>query len=101
VSRLPAENAVSWGAVKIYATTLPRGWDKGAKCRGSNTDINTWIFTPWFGTKVRQRHLDLKAQYCDNGCPIRQQCLQFGKQTHSTGLFGGEFLDEGKILNGL
>jgi hypothetical protein len=99
VSRLPAEGVgVSFsvgGGVKIHTTTLPRGWDKDALCRDSDTDIDTWIIDMWDGRIPTKRQWKLKKEYCDK-CPIKSDCKQFGKETQSTGLFGGVFLDEGK-----
>lgn len=96
MSRLPTRHTV-----KIYATTLPRGWDEGKLCKGegeTKEDLERWIFTPWDGRNPNKIHLAMRDGFCRAGCPVLPQCLQFGQETKSTGIFGGEFLDEGRIV---
>lgn len=83
--------------VKIYPTSLPRGWDDEAFCKGSDTDPDDWVFDPGHGVGPSKLHRRLKKQYCDR-CHIRKDCKKFGVETHSTGLFGGVFLDDGQVV---
>ncbi len=36
--------------------------------------------------------------FCDP-CPVRATCLAYGKQTHSTGIFGGHRLEFGRTAD--
>lgn len=76
-------------------TTVPYGWQEHGNCHGCE-DID-FAFDP-YSSEPSKYQLKIKAEFCDAGCPVKSKCLQFGVETKSTGLFGGEFLDEGEIL---
>lgn len=77
-------------------TTVPYGWQESGNCHGCD-DID-FSFDPYHGKKPTKHQLSIKQEFCDDDCPVRGKCLIFGIETKSTGLFGGEFLDEGKVL---
>lgn len=77
-------------------TTIPYGWQEEGNCN-SRDDID-FSFDPWHGRKPTPYQILIRDQFCEQDCPVKDKCLTFGVETKSTGLFGGEFLDEGKIL---
>lgn len=81
--------------VRIHQTTIPYGWQLRGKCAGNDTE--DFIFDPYHGRHPTKYHLQLKANFCDQ-CKVAGKCKQFAIETKSTGLFGGVFLDEGKIV---
>lgn len=53
-----------------------------------------WWF-PEFGDKKEQTRNTKKAKLICNTCKVKKQCLKFGEQTGSCGIWGGLSLDRG------
>jgi hypothetical protein len=53
-----------------------------------------WWF-PEFGDKKEQTRNTKKAKLICNTCQVKKQCLKFGEQTGSCGIWGGLSLDRG------
>lgn len=67
-------------------------WYAQAACRGMPTE---WWF-PELGMPDRQRRNFYKAKAICADCPVKEQCLKYGKETGSMGLWGGVTLQHGR-----
>jgi hypothetical protein len=69
--------------------------DEPTKCEGLDPNL---FFDSYeesvLSNKVLARQVD--KTYCFQ-CPVMQQCLESGIKSKSTGVWGGVYLDEGKV----
>lgn len=63
-------------------------WQMRKACTPEQADL----FFPEGIREIKQRAW---ASICD-GCPVRRECLEFGDERRSTGVFGGVYLEEGR-----
>lgn len=61
-------------------------WQDEAAC----ADTNLYAFTP--PSQKDYTKNQAWRPFCD-GCPVAKQCLQFGRESDSQGLWGGVYLD--------
>lgn len=73
---------------------LDNSWRDGAKCRGADAEL----FVPDLHmindprAKIRLKHLvENAATYCAI-CPVKEECLAYGRASRSYGVFGGVLL---------
>lgn len=71
-------------------------WQDEAACREKPRDL---FFDAYENGSVAKR--ESIKNICKRNCPVKDQCLAFGKATRSTGVFGGEYLKQGKPYHGL
>jgi hypothetical protein len=74
----------------------PPPWLRTAPCKGAPVDA----FVPDISVPVHgvgRRVPDVVGELCP-GCPVRTQCLSYGRATGSTGWWGGHLLLRGKSL---
>lgn len=83
----------------IPFTHIFDGWMDKAKCRNTPDNFfpnlstrslrnnNTNGTEEWYQEKV----IPLQIKYC-NKCPVAQQCLEYGLDTGSEGIWGGQLL---------
>jgi hypothetical protein len=78
----------------------PLIWMENARCRGLDPNL----FVPSFNPKTRQGPPPEAFRVCNgddtkwNGtCPVRKECLAYGKQHNATGCFGGKALYNGRV----
>jgi hypothetical protein len=70
-----------------------------ARCRGLDPNL----FVPSFDPRTRQGPPPEAFAVCNGNeeiptpCPVRKQCLAYGKAQNATGCFGGKPLYYGKI----
>lgn len=72
-------------------------WIEKAHC--SNNDIPTQTFFEKFekGDSYTKRKV---VAICESLCPVKEECQQYGIATKSSGIFGGEYLDNGRVVRG-
>lgn len=77
---------------------IDEDWKENAPCKGY-----TQLFFP---AKTRVRSVGVKKitktvkkMFCD-GCPVRKECLAYGRKTGSWGVFGGEYMENGRVKCG-
>jgi WhiB family redox-sensing transcriptional regulator len=63
---------------------------KDALCKGAPQD---WFFPEFSGN---HRGIRQAKQLCST-CPVSDKCLEYGKETLSSGVWGGITLDRGNI----
>ena len=63
---------------------------KDALCKGAPQD---WFFPEFSGN---HRGIRQAKQLCST-CPVSEQCLAYGVETNSSGVWGGITLDRGNI----
>jgi len=73
-------------ARRFFLSDAPEPDWTGASCQGLSPQESHQYF---FGDDV-----ELGKKLCAD-CPLAQKCLEYGKATHSVGLFGGVVLDMG------
>jgi hypothetical protein len=70
-------------------------WRRRGLCAGLPSHYDAAVDTK------RGRATQVSEQFIQTlctGCPVRGECLSFGVQTRSTGIFGGERLEFGRTL---
>lgn len=79
---------------------LDNSWRDRARCRGVDADV----FIPDLNVlndpraKIRLKNfVENAVSHCE-GCPVKQECLEYGRSTHSHGVFGGVLLRPRKRL---
>ena len=78
----------------------PLIWMEDARCRGMDPNL----FVPSFDPKTRQGPPPEAFRVCNGDdeykaapCPVRAECLAYGKAQGATGCFGGRPLYYGKV----
>jgi len=80
-------------------TDDPLAWMEDARCRGLDPNL----FVPSFDPKTRQGPPPEAFLVCNGSketpspCPVRVQCLAYGKKNGASGCFGGLPLYNGKV----
>lgn len=69
-----------------WERSAPLAWQDEAACAGTNL----YAFTP--PSQKDYTKNQAWRPFCD-GCPVAKQCLQFGRESDSQGLWGGVYLD--------
>ena len=71
---------------------LPDDWRNEALCAGSDTEN---FFDKYELSQVAARETDRMCM----SCPVVKGCFDYGVQTESYGVWGGVFLNEGRLDN--
>jgi hypothetical protein len=76
----------------------PLDWMEHARCRGLDPNL----FVPDFDPKTRQGPPPEAFLVCNGDvehgpCPVRRECLAYGKNQKATGCFGGMPLYYGRV----
>lgn len=72
-------------------------WIDKAHCANNN------VSTVTFFEKYEKGDVKTKEKIvamCESVCPVTEQCLSYGMDTKSTGLFGGHYIENGRIVRG-
>ena len=73
---------------------LDNSWRERAACRGVPSDdfVPPYYMVNNPRAKIRlKKFVEEAAEHC-GGCPVRQECLEYGRATKSFGVFGGVLL---------
>lgn len=68
-------------------------WRDLASCNGIDSDSTGIFFEEYETDPVVARETDV---FCLS-CPVARQCFQYGKETKSEGVWGGVYLENGKV----
>ena len=77
----------------------PLAWMDRARCRGLDPNL----FIPSFDPGTRQGPPREAFLVCNGSpeepkpCPVRRECLAYGKEQNATGCFGGRALYNGRV----
>jgi len=72
-------------------------WMDKAHCANNN------VSTVTFFEKYEKGNIKTKEKIvamCDSICSVNEQCLEYGIATKSTGLFGGHYMENGRLVRG-
>lgn len=73
-------------------STMDEEWKADAKCRDTETSV---FFNDFEKGRIEDRKVIL--EFC-NDCPVKQDCFDYGRKTHSYGVYGGSYMYRGKPL---
>ena len=70
-------------------------WMDKAHCANNNVSTGTFFEKYEKGNdRVKMKTIAM----CESLCPVKDECLDYGRKTKSVGLFGGEYLENGRIV---
>ena len=70
-------------------------WIERAHCANGNVKTSTFFEKYEKGDdRVKRKTIAM----CESLCPVKNECLEYGMKTKSVGLFGGQYLENGRIV---
>lgn len=68
-------------------------WRDLASCNGIGPDFTSIFFEDYETDQVVARETDV---FCLS-CPVAKQCFRYGRETKSDGVWGGAYLENGRV----